>query len=342
MNDQKTVRGTITYQLSPDGQRAALLAGTSGARVQTVEVDIPEGLAQFFRVDADGALALNLSAYRPVGRADGKVRWDWVQYAVRYGEPLADPIAALSEAVAAAEAEAARLQTEESAREAERQRLLAEARLAADEWLSQDLEALQGAMANLEAPDPMPWEAGNPHAYPSQYYVGNDELVGQHNAARAAYLAARDQLKRDREESRARARVEFLAQWVTEYGSENQRARHAAGLLPEAEVIAAITDVAFFPVGIAQYDRITADEFEDDDTGEVRPDYCVGDANSASAAQWDAMEAVRAALPEGAEVKLRRHTGTWGEEEIVRFGTLAKVRVGPLTVVREFAAPDAD
>jgi hypothetical protein len=60
-------------------------------------------------------------------------------------------------------------------------------------------------------------------------------------------------------EEKARA----VAEWVARSGSEDQRGRHAAGLLPIEEVIDALTDEAFAPVSRASSAAVRAPRHRD-------------------------------------------------------------------------------
>jgi hypothetical protein len=104
---------------------------------------------------------------------------------------------------------------------------------------------------------------------------------------------------------------------VKAHGSENQRARYAAGLLPEAEVIEALTDEAFATAadrlrytmdGVSRLEAHLRQVTGRTDIVVAPADLVVtgSDADSATPAQWTVIESLHRALPD-AKVILRAH-----------------------------------
>jgi hypothetical protein len=149
------------------------------------------------------------------------------------------------------------------------------------------------------------------------------------------------------------AKNRAVDEWVAAHGTAEQQARHAAGLLPMREVVAAFTDEAF--VCLDDKPRYALDGASllqahlREKTG--RADLVVSqadlrvvgeDADSATAAQWDVIRRLQAAVPEST-VTLRAHRLSWRREpegpSLTVFGVLVTLKVGPFVVRREFAVP---
>ncbi len=153
----------------------------------------------------------------------------------------------------------------------------------------------------------------------------------------------RNREERTRQEALRAEKLKAIDAWVEAHGSEDQRARHAADLQPEAEVIEALTDEAFATVGDRprySMDGVTRLEaYLRQVTG--RTDIIVApadlvvtgsDADSATPAQWTVIESLHRALPD-AKVILRAHRLSWRKEPalpaLVIYGVLVTRRVGP-------------
>jgi hypothetical protein len=147
-------------------------------------------------------------------------------------------------------------------------------------------------------------------------------------------------------------KTRVVAEWVAAHGSEDQRGRHAAGLLPMAEVVDALTDDAFALVAdLPRYpldgaERLQAHLRALTGTNLVVPPSELSiaglSATDASAAEWAVMQQLKARLPD-ADVTLREHRLSWRRDPtlpgISLYGVLATRRVGPFILRREFAVP---
>lgn len=349
------VRGTIVYQLSTAGQVASLLAGGDGRRAQTVaDVAIPAALLGLCDISADGAVTLDLSSHWPEARtydaypavidaprAPGTyaARRSGVQY---HDAPLADPIEAYVAALTAARATLAA----HVAEMAERHRV---ARAAEVARVRERAHAIL-AGADLSGDTISPKQAEDvAHDLPTRVLVEAAQAAAD-SRRRAAAVA-----KAAREQAAAQAKADYLDAWLAAHGSEDQRERHAEGLLPTDELMTAVEDWAFAGLGdTPRYQRIGADDvaalFDDEPEVDVDDITCrAGDADEATPAQWAALKALRARLvaDETATVTLRQHRCWWDrraksdDPEVVRYGLLVRVRRGPLVLEREFEAPDA-
>lgn len=149
------------------------------------------------------------------------------------------------------------------------------------------------------------------------------------------------------------AKKRVVDEWVAAHGTEEQRSRHAAGVLPMREVVAALTDDEF--AGLADHPHYALDGAAvlqahlRERTG--RADLAVSpadlivigeDADSATASQWEVVRRLQAAVPDGT-VTLRSHRLSWRREpnspSLTVFGVLVTRKVGPFVLRREFAAP---
>lgn len=148
----------------------------------------------------------------------------------------------------------------------------------------------------------------------------------------------------------------LVAEWIAAHGTPELHSRHAAGMLPMAEAIEAMTDEAFAVINDRpQYvrdgpERLQAylRQFRQYASAVVTsPDVVVTskDAGQATAAQWELVQGLRAAFPD-ATVTLRVHRVAWRQDPqaptLTVYGVLVTRKVGPFTLRREYAAPGTD
>lgn len=153
------------------------------------------------------------------------------------------------------------------------------------------------------------------------------------------------------EKRRADARrADQLATWLATKAPEAMRKKHARRLLPEQELIAAIRDEVFAPLqDLPRFQRLTdqavRDQLNGNDYDGVA--YATRDAESATDKDIELMETIERLIP-GAKCELRQHVGflesqrAEADPEVNRFGILVTVKVGELTLSREYAAAGAD
>lgn len=155
------------------------------------------------------------------------------------------------------------------------------------------------------------------------------------------WKAALTQAERDRQLAAAKARQDQIDAFLAR-APEALRKRAARGLLPEAELLAAMRDEAFAALAeLPRYERLrdayVRRELDADDDAEVL--YDVDDADSASDADLALIERIEAALPDAA-VTLRVHTGSIDgcDETVTRYSVRVVRRVGEFEFSREYAA----
>jgi hypothetical protein len=340
------------YLLSEAGRKASLLAGGDGKGVQRLSVQVPSARLHLVSVDLQGTARLKLQPR--FERVDGAV-------VRRDGPPSYDLPPSVEELFREAaknyelerEFRAERSLSRDRRRDADAERRTQ----LATEFLS---DPTQRAMVH-----PVPSAKRCFIATPSgrvMFDVAKDAGPAR-DVPHEAFRRFRADLRTRRERNltlRAQhlalheEKKKVIAEWVAQHGSADQRERHAEGLLPAEEVIAALTDEAFacvndvprYPldgaVRLAQYLReVTA-----------RPTIVIApadlqivgtDAKAASATQWSVIQQLQARLPD-AEVKLRDHRLSWRREPALPAlsvcGVLATRHVGPFTLRREFAVPE--
>jgi hypothetical protein len=126
--------------------------------------------------------------------------------------------------------------------------------------------------------------------------------------------------------------------WVAERGTDNQRGRHALGLLPEDEILDAIRSEAFAPLDeFARYKKLEADDLRHEDCyGTVG--FAVDDATEISADQWDMMAKIRALVP-SATLTAREHIADCKDCDATetRYSLRVAITMGEFDFTREYA-----
>jgi hypothetical protein len=177
-----------------------------------------------------------------------------------------------------------------------------------------------------------------------------------HRRFRADRRAYQEQVRQDQIAQAAlhEEKKQFIAEWIRTNGSEEERARHAAGVLPMAEAVSRITDHVFAPVDTRSvYVHDGAQRLQDfirQITGNtavvVTPaDVVARSAHAvmASAEEWAAIREIQERLPEAHAVLRhhlllsRRHQGV---PSIVIIGALVTVKHGPFVLRREYIVSD--
>lgn len=349
----QTLSVAAVYNLSEAGRKASLLAGGDGKAVQRLSLQIPATRLHLVSVDTNGVARLKL--HPRYERADEQ------EVVRRDGPPTYDVPPSVEDLFKEAarnhelerEYRSNRSRSRDRRRDADRDRRLK----LAEEFLS---ESTQRAMVH-PAPNPkrcfMATDGGR------VMFDASTDVGPARDVPREAYRRFRADL-RVRKERNLSLRTEQLAlheektrviaAWVAERGSEDQRGRHAAGLLPVEEVIDALTDEAFAAVSdIPRYSRDGAVRLQEHlrtATGRssvtVLPAdlQVVGvDAPVASAAQWAVVQNLQSRLPD-ADVTLREHRLSWRRDPaspvFTVFGVLVTRQVGPFILRREFAVPE--
>ena len=200
------------------------------------------------------------------------------------------------------------------------------------------------------------WVVGSPYKSPDdmrelvrQRMDRAMPLVNRLNAEQAekAEKARLASIEKQREELAAgERRAEQIKAWLANRAPEAMRKRHARGLLPEEDIVAAMRDEAYAPlVGLARYQRMTDEdvrrELDADEYHSV--DYTTREAESAHDEDIELMERIESLMP-GATCTLLEHAG-WltdadekDDPEATRYAVKVAIKVGELQFTREYSA----
>lgn len=311
----------VVYQLSEAGRKASLLAGGDGKQVQQLQVQVPTSRLHLVTVDPQGRARLKLRPRFHQDPSQGIVRTDGVP---TYDAPpsLEDLFREASrnhelERTYLAERNAARAKR----REAERERRDAIAKAFLD-------DQTQRALVH-PAPSPKRCILKTPQGR-IIFDLATDEGLARevppeaHRRFRADLAAKKERNLKERAAQLAlhEEKKRYIAAWIAEHGTESQKERQAAGMLPVEEAIEAIAQDLFRPVaGLRLWRSVDR---------QSRP---IAEVKSATAEQWRLTEWVRQRLP-GSQVSLRTRKDGQNEART----TVVVVRLGPLALRREYHA----
>lgn len=338
---------SVVYHLSEAGRKASLLAGGDGKGVQRLTVQVPSSRLHLVTVGVSGQARLKLQPH--FERVDGQV--------LRHDDPPvfdAPPTVEELFHLAARNHELARefRSSRAESRDTHRERRDE----VAHAFLS---DPSQRAMVR---PAPTPRRCYVASSWGRLMFDGGLDKGPAGDVPREAYrrFRADDRLRKEEHLKRRSAdqalheeKTRVVAEWLAAHGSEDQRGRHAAGLLPIDEVIDALADDAFASVGdLPRYPMDGAARLQEHvraftgnsalmlTPADLKVDG--SDATDATAAEWAVMQQLKARLPD-ADVKLREHRLSWRRDPslpgLVIYGVLTTRRVGPFIVRREFAVP---
>ena len=349
----RTLSVTATYLLSEDGRKASLLSGGDGHAVQQLTLHVPGNRLHLVSVDKQGAARLKL---RPRFERDderGLVRID--------AAPLYDAPPTIDDLYRAA-AKNHELETAYDAeRAAQRSRRTDENRTRR-EAVAEAFLADKGQRAIAHHPPS-----------PKRCYVITDrgrllfDVAVDHGIAKEvppeahrrfrADLRAkgeRDRLTRSAQLALHEQKKRFIADWVAANGTDEQKMRQAAGVLPMAEAIDGITDQAFavnggLPVytrdGAARLQRFFRESTGTDDIVVTPSDVAVRSVHAvkATATQWAVVRNLQRLVPD-ATVVLREHVlsskGHQDSASLTVFGVLVTKPHGPFVLRREYVVDD--
>jgi hypothetical protein len=346
----RTLTVTALYHLSEEGRKASLLDGGDGRAVQEVKMSVPTNRFHLVSVDADGAARLKLQpryfldAEQNVRRSDGPPVYD----VPPSPEDLLRDAARNHQLERAYNVEQAEKKSKRRDEAFEVHQRLAEAFLA------------DPTMRALEHPKPTQRQC---YLQRGRRQILFDARMG-HGLARQVPPEAYRRFMADLIERRQRnmaqraeqlalhdAKRRAIADWVERRGTLDQKARHAAGVLPLEEAIEGLSDEAFAGVGdrprylrdgvqrleahLRQFPRYADVVLQKRDLV-VRSDI----AQHATPRQWEWHAALRDALP-NAQVTLRTHRLSWRPDpdapSVTQVTALVTMRSGPFTLRREFA-----
>ena len=350
----RTLSVTASYLLSEDGRKASLLSGGDGHAVQQIALQVPANRLHLVSVDKQGVARLKL---RPRFERDGErglVRID--------AAPLYDAPPTIYELYRAA----AKNHELESAYYAER--------VAQRSKRSDDDRARREGVAEAFLADKGQRAVTHPPPSPKRCYVITDrgrllfdvatdqglakEVPPEAHRRFRADLRAKEECNRQDRTAQLALHEEkkrFIADWVTANGTDEQKVRQAAAVLPMAEAIEGITDQAFAVNGrLPLYTRDGADRlqrFLRESTGTVDivlapSDVTVRSLNAvkATAAQWTVIQDLQRLMPD-ANVVLREHvlSSKCHQESasLTVFGALVTERHGPFVLRREYVVGDS-
>ena len=348
----RTLSATASYLLSEGGRKASLLSGGDGRSVQQITLQVPANRLHLVSVDRQGVARLKL---RPRFEMDttGIIRIDTA--------PMYDAPPTVDELYRAA----AKNHELETAYYAQRTALRAKR--------ADDDHARRQNVAEAFLADKGQRAASHPPPTPKTCYVITDRggvlfdvSVDQglakdvppeaHRRFRADQRAYQEKVRQDQIAQAAlhEEKKQFIAEWITANGSEEERARQAAGVLPMAEAITRISDEVFAAVNTrpvyvhdgAQRLQTFIRQF----TG--LPDIVVTPADvvarsahaiMASAEEWAAIREIQERLPE-AHVVLRHHLllsrRHQGVPSLAIIGALVTLKHGPFVLRREYIVSD--
>jgi hypothetical protein len=349
----RTLSATATYLLSEDGRKASLLAGGDGRAVQQIALQVPGNRMHLASVDRQGIARLKL---RPRFERDGErglVRID--------AAPLYDAPPTIDELYRAA----AKNHELETAYYAER--------VAQRSKRSDDDRARRESIAEAFLADTGQRAVAHPPPSPKRCYVitdrgrllfdvttdqglAKDVPPEAHRRFRADLRAREERNRQDRAAQLAlhEEKKRFIADWIALNGTDEQKVRQSAGVLPMTEAIEGITDQEFATHGrLPLYTRDGAERlqrFLRGSTGMndivVSPtDVVVRSSNAvkATAAQWAIVQELQRLIPDSNAV-LRQHVlSSKSHQEsgaLTLFGVLVTKRQAPFILRREYLAPD--
>ena len=351
VDDAPSLKVTVVYGLSEPGRKASLLGGGDGRARQELSLQVPSARLHLVAVDPSGVARLKLQPRYELTESERVIRRD--------GPPMYDAPPTIDDLYrdAARNHELERLFLAQrqawrgQRREADRERRADAAR----EFLS---NAAQRAIVH---PAPTPKRCFIQTASGRLMFDSATDTGIAKEVPEQAFRRFRSDLhaRKQRNLNERAAQLELHGQktaaasrWVATKGTDDQRARLAAGVMPLEEIVAAMTDEAFAAANIPQYERDGVERLQTHlrnnlgDSGlSVAPaDLKVEstDASAVTADQWQVMSTLQAKFPD-ATVKLREHRLTSLRHPNVPplkiYGVLVTRKIGPFNLRREFAAP---
>ena len=348
----RTLSATASYLLSEDGRKASLLSGGDGRSVQQITLQVPANRLHLVSVDRQGVARLKL---RPRFEMDatGIVRIDTA--------PMYDSPPTVDELYRAA----AKNHELEAAYHAQRTALKAK-RTDDDRVRRQSLAETFFADKSLRA-------ASHPPPTPKTCYVvterggvlfdvstdqglAKDVPPEAHRRFRADQRAYQDKVRQDQIAQAAlhEEKKQFIAEWISINGTEEEKTRHASGVLPMAEAIARISDQVFAAVdtrpvyvhdGAQRLQKFIRQCTGSADVVVTPADVVARSAHAimASAEEWAAIREIQERLPE-ASVVLRHHLLLSRRHQsvpsMVIIGALVTLKHGPFVLRREYIVSD--
>jgi len=348
----RTLSATAIYMLSEDGRKASLLAGGDGRALQQIALQVPANRLHLVSVDRQGVARLKLRPRFEMGET-GIIRHDTA--------PMYDAPPSIDDLYRAA----AKNHELEAAYHAERAAVRAK-RTDDDRARRQNLAELFMADKGMRA-------ASHPPPTPKACYVtterggvmfdvatdqglAKDVPAEAHRRFRADQRAYREKVRHDQLSQAAlhEEKKQFIAEWIDAHGTEDEKHRQAAGVLPMAEAVARISDEVFASVdtrplyvrdGAQRLQRVIRESTGTLDAIVLPSDVVVRSAHAivASTEEWAAIREIQERLPD-AHVVLRHHQLSsrrhQGVPSIVIIGALVTMKHGPFVLRREYIVSD--
>lgn len=356
----KTIIATVYFRLSEAGQRAALLAGKPAMREQSIAGEIPIADLDMCAIQPDGTvICKECRTYTATYHYSGSgMNLSGKTEAITLDAPPASAAELLAQIRMDSERSKAEAESKIAAEAAERTAKVAahlEAETAAIKRFLRDQDS-RGEVAynglRLYAGDGICDVTGSVPGGRAIIISTEHPQYVEVEAEAKRRNAADIEAKQRAETESAAAKLAAIRAWLRAHGTQNQLARFEADLLPEAELVEAMSEVSFAPLAsYPLYRKLTEREIRDaaqDKYAEVldsEPDIAVKfrtvDPESLTAEQWDALQAMRAAMP-GATIEPKLHEGTldsndvpWGVVE--RTSAIATITVAGVKLRREYA-----
>ena len=316
----------VTYQLSEAGRKGSLLAGGDGKQLQQLQIQVPASRLHLVSVDPQGHARLKL---RPRFHEDAEhriVRTDAVP--IYDAPPSLDDLfreAARNhelERVYLAERNAAR----DKRRDTERERRDTIARTFLDDKAQRalvhpapspkrcTLKTSQGRLIFDLATDEGLARQVPPEAH-RRFRADLAAKKEKNLKERAAQLALHEEKKR------------YISAWIAEHGTEDQKERQAAGMLPMHEVIEAISEECLRPLARLRAWRPSQGAHYGDGS----------DAKNVTAQEWRLLCRIGEVLPRAdVRVRLRRPMNASVPAEPACHTIVVTLREGPLLLRKEY------
>lgn len=354
VESQPTLKVRAEYRLDEAGRKASLLQGGNGQASQRVALTLPSTRLHLVHVAKDGSARLKL---RPQFRLNDEQRIVLIDARPTFDHvPTTDEL--LQEAARNHELERGFFGQKTTSRVARREAFGQFLEQTAREFLA---DPNRRAIAH-PAPTAGVCQLATSRG-PIHFFAHSGSTVVRQVPLEASRRFQNDQrirhgqasIQRERDVAIDAERRRMMEEWVAAQGTPEQRERFAAGALPKAEWLAAVTDATFAPLGaMPTYDSNGARTLQDflrqlpahPSVVVTHADYRVvtKPLTTASQVQWEWMQWVRRALP-AANVHLRERELIWnGDTKAPRHRTttlLVTTTVGAINVRREFTVPEA-
>jgi hypothetical protein len=352
--EARTFPVIATYHLSEEGRKASLLDGGDGRAVQEIKIQVPTNRFHLVSVDSEGQARLTLRPRFFLNDNQEVVRND--------SPPIFDIVPAVEDLLK----EAARnhqLERAYRAEKAERQRKRQEVGFEAHQKLAEQFLA-DPTLRALEHPKPtrrkccLVTKSGREVLFDAKRDIGTARQVPPEAYRRFCEDYSRRHEKNLETHGRQLAlhdeRDRFVADWLQQRGTSDQRDRHARGMLSLKELLESVADSAFAAVaatpryardGVTQLQEHLRQLSQYANAVVTKADLIIDGthAEHASESQWSFVRELQQLLPE-ATITLRMQRLSWSRDPkapaLTLFFVLATQQVGPFVVRREFRAPD--